>query len=53
VAAYHEARLGELVARVADAVDRHRAGELDAFEVDQVIHVRLAGLALDEGVGVQ
>lgn len=38
VAAYHEARLDELVARVAEAVDRHRAGELDAFEVDQVIH---------------
>lgn len=38
VAAYHEARLAELVARVAEAVDRHRAGELDAFEVDGVIH---------------
>jgi hypothetical protein len=38
VAAYHEARLVELVGRVADAVDRHRAGELDAFEVDEVIH---------------
>lgn len=38
MAAYHEARLAELVARVADAVDRHRAGELDAFEVDEVIH---------------
>lgn len=23
---------------VAEAVDRHRAGELDAFEVDEVIH---------------
>jgi acetyl-CoA acetyltransferase len=38
VAGYHEARLNELVAQVADAVDRHRAGELDAFEVDEVIH---------------
>lgn len=38
VSAYHEARLAELVARVAEAVDRHRAGELDAFEVDEVIH---------------
>ncbi|MEU4517463.1 hypothetical protein AB0F52_01960 [Amycolatopsis sp. NPDC024027] len=38
VSAYHEARLNELVAHVADAVDRHRAGELDAFEVDKVIH---------------
>ena len=38
VAAYHEARLGELVERVAAAVDRFRAGELDAFAVDEVIH---------------
>ncbi|WP_460362745.1 hypothetical protein [Actinocorallia lasiicapitis] len=38
VAAYHESCLGELVARVAEVVDRHRAGEVDAFEVDQVIH---------------
>ncbi|MGW4520171.1 hypothetical protein [Amycolatopsis sp. NPDC004378] len=38
VSAYHEARLAELVAHVAEAVDRHRAGELDAFEVDEVIH---------------
>jgi len=38
VAAYHEARLAELVERVGEAVDRHRAGDLDAFEVDEVIH---------------
>ena len=38
VAAYHEVQLGELICRVAEAVDRHRAGELDAFEVDEVIH---------------
>jgi hypothetical protein len=37
VADYHHAQLGELVARVAEAVDRYRAGELDAFEVDQVL----------------
>jgi hypothetical protein len=37
VAEYHEARLAELVLRVGDAVDSHRAGELDAFEVDEVI----------------
>ena len=37
VTAYHEARLGELVARVGGAVDRFRAGELDAFDVDQVL----------------
>jgi len=37
VADYHGAQLGDLVARVGEAVDRHRAGELDAFEVDQVL----------------
>lgn len=37
VAAYHEARLAELIQRVGEAVDRFRAGELDAFEADQVI----------------
>jgi hypothetical protein len=37
VAAYHEARLGELVERVSEAIDRFRAGELDAFEVDQIL----------------
>ena len=38
VAAYHEAQLAELVEHVAEAVDRFRAGELDAFAVDDVIH---------------
>ena len=38
VAGYHEARLGELLERIAEAVDRFRAGELDAFAVDEVIH---------------
>lgn len=38
VAAYHEARLGELVEHVAEAVDRFRAGEQDAFDVDEVLH---------------
>jgi hypothetical protein len=37
VAVYHEAELGELIVRVGEAVDRFRAGELDAFETDQVI----------------
>jgi hypothetical protein len=37
VAAYHEARLAELVDRVGNGIDRFRAGELDAFEADQVI----------------
>ncbi|WP_433662585.1 hypothetical protein ACQPW1_10785 [Nocardia sp. CA-128927] len=38
MSAYHEARLGELVEHVGRAVDRFRAGQLDAFEVDGVIH---------------
>jgi hypothetical protein len=37
VADYHAAQLGALVARVGEAVDRYRAGELDAFEVDRVL----------------
>ncbi len=37
VAAYHEARLAELIRHVSEAVDRFRAGELDAFETDQMI----------------
>ena len=37
VAAYHGAALAELVAHVAEAIDRFRAGELDAFEVDQIL----------------
>lgn len=37
VARYHEAQLSELVLRVGEAVERLRAGELDAFEADQVI----------------
>jgi hypothetical protein len=37
VAAYHEARLTELLQRVGEAIDRFRAGELDAFETDQTI----------------
>lgn len=37
VAAYHEARLAELLQRVGEAADRFRAGELKAFDADQVI----------------
>jgi hypothetical protein len=37
VAAYHEEQLGELVRHVKVAVERFQAGELDAFEVDEVI----------------
>ena len=37
VATYHEARLTELVQWVGVAVDGLRAGDIDAFEVDEVI----------------
>ena len=37
VAAYHEARLGELVQHVGEGIDRFRAGELDAFAADQIM----------------
>jgi hypothetical protein len=37
VAAYHEEQLGELVRRVASVIDRFQAGELAAFEVDDMI----------------
>jgi hypothetical protein len=37
VAAYHQAKLAELLTHVADAVDRFRDGEVDAFEVDHVL----------------
>jgi hypothetical protein len=37
VATYHEAELAALVARIGEAVDQYRTGELDAFEVDRVL----------------
>ena len=37
VAAYHEEQLGELVRRVKPALERFEAGEVAAFEVDEVI----------------
>jgi hypothetical protein len=37
VGAYHEQQLGELVRHVKLAVDRFQAGELNAFEVDELI----------------
>ena len=38
VAAYHEARLGELIEYITAAIDRYRAGEIDAYTVDETIH---------------
>ncbi len=37
VGSYHEARLADLVTHVADAIDRFRDGEVDAFDVDHVL----------------
>ena len=37
VAAYHEAQLAGLIARVGEAIDEFRAGELDAVHVDLVL----------------
>jgi hypothetical protein len=37
VAQYHQAQLGDLVAHVGEALDRYRAGALDAFDVDRVL----------------
>jgi hypothetical protein len=37
VSAYHEARLAELVLHVAEAIDRFRSGELEAFDVDDAL----------------
>lgn len=37
VAAYHEAELTKLVARVGEAMDAFRSGQLDVFEVDRVL----------------
>lgn len=37
MAAYHEAKLAELIAHVADAIDQFRGGELDTGDVDDVM----------------
>ena len=37
VAGYYEEKLAELVAHVAESIDRFRGGELDAFDVDEVL----------------
>jgi len=38
VSAYHEAQLAELLRHVGAAIDRYRAGEIDAYAVDETIH---------------
>lgn len=37
VAAYHEAQLAGLVEHVGSAVDRFRSGQIDPFDVDQLL----------------
>jgi hypothetical protein len=37
VGEYHDAQLRKLVEHVADAIDRYRAGDLNAFEVDHIV----------------
>jgi hypothetical protein len=38
VSAYFEARVADLLQHVADAIVAYRSGELDALEVDDIIH---------------
>lgn len=38
VVGYHEAQLADLLERVRDGFERYDAGELDAFELDELIH---------------
>ncbi len=38
IGAYHEAKLAELVEHVRDALACYDAGEIDVFELDDVIH---------------
>jgi hypothetical protein len=38
VVGYHEAQLAELLERVRDGFDRFDAGEIDAFDLDELIH---------------
>jgi hypothetical protein len=38
VGSYHEAELAKLIERVRDGLARYDAGEIDAFELDDLIH---------------
>jgi hypothetical protein len=38
IATYHEAELAGLLEHVAEAIEGYRRSELDAFDVDEVIH---------------
>jgi hypothetical protein len=43
VSAFHQSQLAELLSHVAAAIDRYRAGEIDAYAADETIHHRAAG----------
>ena len=38
VGAYHEAELARLIEHLRDALSRYDAGEIDAFDVDELVH---------------
>jgi hypothetical protein len=38
VGAYHEAELARLIEHVREGLERYDAGEIDAFELDDLIH---------------
>lgn len=38
VSAYHQSQLAELLSHVGAALDRYRAGEVDAYDMDETIH---------------
>ncbi len=38
MAAYHEARLADLIEHVADELERYRTGDVDGYAVDETIH---------------
>ena len=38
VIGYHEARLADLLERIREDFERYDSGELDAFELDELIH---------------
>ncbi len=38
VVGYHEARLADLLEKVREGFDRYDSGELDIFELDELIH---------------
>jgi hypothetical protein len=38
IGAYHEAELARLIDHVREGLERYDAGEIDAFELDELIH---------------